>query len=55
MYEPDWDQFSEFLKGTVKAFPAIESAGIKSTVHGPESFTPDNKPILGKASRGTQI
>ncbi|KAK3861533.1 hypothetical protein Pcinc_032521 [Petrolisthes cinctipes] len=48
MYEPDWEHFSGFLEKAAKVVPAIESAGIKSTVHGLESFTPDNKPILGE-------
>ena len=31
----------------MKRCPSIENAGIKSTVCGPESFTPDHKPLVG--------
>ena len=31
--------------------PCLEQTGIKSTVCGPESFTPDHKPLLGEDPR----
>jgi glycine/D-amino acid oxidase-like deaminating enzyme len=35
------------LEGHLQRCPAIGEAGIKSTVCGPESFTPDHKPLVG--------
>ena len=35
------------MTGHVQRCPAIEHTGIASTVCGPESFTPDHKPLVG--------
>merc|ERR1712233_196480 len=37
--------------GAVNRVPCLEESGIKSTVCGPESFTPDHKPIMGEDPR----
>ena len=36
------------MRGAVTLIPAFETAGIKTTVCGPESFTPDHKPLVGQ-------
>ena len=51
LYELDWDVFGVHIKGAVNRIPVVEKTGIKSTVCGPESFTPDHKPILGEDPR----
>ena len=51
LYELDWDVFGIHIEGAVNRVPCLESTGIKSTVCGPESFTPDHKPILGEDPR----
>ncbi|XP_071548402.1 sarcosine dehydrogenase, mitochondrial [Panulirus ornatus] len=48
LYELDWDVFSAHIFGAVNRVPVLESTGIKSTVCGPESFTPDHKPVMGE-------
>ncbi|KAF4520494.1 hypothetical protein B566_EDAN004745 [Ephemera danica] len=48
LYELDWDVFSVHVRGAVQLAPLLETTGIKSTVCGPESFTPDHKPLLGE-------
>ncbi|XP_068229042.1 sarcosine dehydrogenase, mitochondrial-like [Palaemon carinicauda] len=48
LYDLKWDVFGEVFEKSVNRIPALESAGIKSTICGPESFTPDIKPILGE-------
>ncbi|XP_042228369.1 sarcosine dehydrogenase, mitochondrial-like [Homarus americanus] len=48
LYELDWDVFSAHIDGAVNRVPVLETTGIKSTVCGPESFTPDHKPIMGE-------
>ncbi|XP_065339541.1 sarcosine dehydrogenase, mitochondrial [Cloeon dipterum] len=48
LYELDWDVFGVHVRGAVQLAPLLETTGIKSTVCGPESFTPDHKPLLGE-------
>jgi len=47
--------FDVSIKGAVKLVPVFETLGIKATVCGPESFTPDHKPILGTGCRSSRI
>jgi sarcosine dehydrogenase len=47
LYELDWDVFGVHVRGAIQLAPLLETTGIKSTVCGPESFTPDHKPLLG--------
>jgi len=51
LYELDYDVFGVHIEGAVNRVPCLESSGIKSTVCGPESFTPDHKPIMGEDPR----
>ena len=40
---------SPFLQeATVRVFPALANAGQRSTICGPESFTPDKQPLFGE-------
>jgi glycine/D-amino acid oxidase-like deaminating enzyme len=57
LYELDWIVFSRHMRGAVNLIPVFETAGIKGTVCGPESFTPDHKPLLGqyKSGLGTHL
>ena len=41
LYELDYSNFETHIDGAVKLCPAFGKAGIKSTICGPESFTPD--------------
>mmetsp|Transcript_2604 Transcript_2604/g.6064 ORF Transcript_2604/g.6064 Transcript_2604/m.6064 type:complete len:923 (+) Transcript_2604:116-2884(+) len=47
LFELDWETFGQNLEGTLIRCPSVETVGIKSTVCGPESFTPDHKPLVG--------
>lgn len=47
LFELDWDTFGQNLEGHIQRCPVVEKIGIKSTVCGPESFTPDHKPLIG--------
>jgi len=51
LYELDYDVFGVHLENSIKRVPCLEQSGIKSTVCGPESFTPDHKPIMGEDPR----
>jgi glycine/D-amino acid oxidase-like deaminating enzyme/glycine cleavage system aminomethyltransferase T len=45
----DWDQFQPLMEAAMHRVPALESAGVKMLLNGPESFTPDGNFILGEA------
>ncbi|RHY32968.1 hypothetical protein DYB32_002079, partial [Aphanomyces invadans] len=47
LFDLDWDVFSTHIDGAVNRVPVIGSTGVRSTVCGPESFTPDHKALLG--------
>ncbi|KAB0358521.1 hypothetical protein FD754_002677 [Muntiacus muntjak] len=49
LFDLDWDVFTQHIEGAVNRVPVLEKTGIKSTVCGPESFTPDHKPLMGEA------
>jgi glycine cleavage system aminomethyltransferase T/glycine/D-amino acid oxidase-like deaminating enzyme len=45
----DWDQFEYLMQNAIHRVPALEKAGVKMLLNGPESFTPDGNFILGEA------
>jgi glycine/D-amino acid oxidase-like deaminating enzyme/glycine cleavage system aminomethyltransferase T len=45
----DWDQFEPLMEAAMHRVPALETAGVKILLNGPESFTPDGNFILGEA------
>jgi len=49
LFEDDWDHFEQHLVQAVARVPALETAGVKKMINGPESFTPDGNFILGRA------
>ncbi|KAI5642497.1 FAD dependent oxidoreductase domain-containing protein [Phthorimaea operculella] len=48
LYELDWEVFSVHMNHATTLCPPLSTVGVKSTVCGPESFTPDHKPLLGE-------
>lgn len=51
LYDLDWSTFENHVSLSEKLCPAFAAAGVRSTVCGPESFTPDHKPLLGPDPR----
>jgi 4-methylaminobutanoate oxidase (formaldehyde-forming) len=49
LLENDLDHFEPLMELAIGRVPAMETAGIKSFINGPESFTPDGNFILGQA------
>ncbi|QKP76686.1 FAD-binding oxidoreductase [Methyloligella sp. GL2] len=49
LLDSDWDHFEQLMLLALGRVPALENAGIKELVNGPESFTPDGNFILGRA------
>ncbi len=45
----NWDHFEQHMTQALARVPALENAGIKQLINGPESFTPDGNFILGEA------
>ncbi|MGO4723222.1 MULTISPECIES: GcvT family protein [unclassified Inquilinus] len=49
LLQPNWDHFQQIVELAIGRVPALETAGIKELIAGPESFTPDGNFILGEA------
>lgn len=49
LLENDWDHFEPLMEQALARVPALENAGVKEMINGPESFTPDGNFILGEA------
>ncbi len=49
LLQPNWDHFQQIMELALGRVPALETAGVKELIAGPESFTPDGNFILGEA------
>ena len=49
LFDDDWDHFEQHMGEAMARVPALQKAGIKKMINGPESFTPDGNFILGAA------
>ncbi len=49
LFDDDWDHFEQHMEQAIARVPALERAGVKQMINGPESFTPDGNFILGQA------
>ncbi|HWA20646.1 MAG TPA: FAD-dependent oxidoreductase, partial [Devosia sp.] len=49
LFDDDWEHFEQHLTAAIARVPALETAGIRRMINGPESFTPDGNFILGSA------
>jgi glycine/D-amino acid oxidase-like deaminating enzyme len=47
---PDWDKIAPYFERAMRIFPTLEKAPIRHFVNGPESFTPDGLPLIGRLS-----
>ncbi len=43
----DYDKIEDSIAFAYKRFPVLESAGVKSVIHGPFTFAPDGNPLVG--------
>ncbi len=50
LFDDDWDHFEQHMTQAIARVPALETAGVKQMINGPESFTPDGNFILGRAN-----
>jgi sarcosine dehydrogenase len=49
LFDDDFDHFEQHMMQAIARVPALETAGVKQMINGPESFTPDGNFILGSA------
>ena len=49
LFDDDYDHFEQHMEQAIARIPALETAGVKQMINGPESFTPDGNFILGVA------
>ena len=47
--EPDWERMGPYLEKAMSRVPITAQVGMKKFFCGPESFTPDLRPIVGEA------
>ncbi len=45
----DWEHFEAPMSNAIELLPVLEQAPIRQFLNGPESFTPDNRFVLGEA------
>ncbi len=46
---PDWERMAPYLEKAMARVPITQTAGVKKFFCGPESFTPDLRPVVGEA------
>ena len=46
---PDWDKIAPYFEKAAAIFPTLATAPIRRFINGPESFTPDDVPLIGPA------
>jgi 4-methylaminobutanoate oxidase (formaldehyde-forming) len=49
LLDENWEHFEPMMELALGRVPALETAGVKQLINGPESFTPDGNFILGEA------
>ncbi|MDX8353622.1 FAD-dependent oxidoreductase [Cognatiyoonia sp. IB215182] len=47
----DYDKIEDSIAFAYRRFPVLESAGVKSVIHGPFTFAPDGNPLVGPVPR----
>jgi len=47
--QPDWERMGPYVETAMKRVPITMEVGVKKFFCGPESFTPDLRPIVGEA------
>jgi 4-methylaminobutanoate oxidase (formaldehyde-forming) len=55
LFDDDWEHFEQHLTAAIARIPALETAGVRQMINGPESFTPDGNFILGAAPECTNM
>jgi glycine cleavage system aminomethyltransferase T/glycine/D-amino acid oxidase-like deaminating enzyme len=48
--QPDWERMGPYVETAMKRVPITMNVGVKKFFCGPESFTPDLRPVVGEAA-----
>ena len=49
MFDEDWDHFDVFMDAGLYRVPELQYTGVHTFMNGPESFTPDTRPMIGES------
>src|SRR5262245_36807669 len=52
---PDWDKIAPYFGHAAELFPALLDAPVRSFINGPETFTPDGLPLIGRIGAVTGL
>jgi glycine/D-amino acid oxidase-like deaminating enzyme len=47
LFSPLWEKFAPYAERAAELFPVLNTAGVRTFINGPETFTPDGKPLIG--------
>ncbi len=50
MFDEDWSHFEPIMRAGLKRVPELKNTGIHTFMNGPESFTPDTRPMIGESA-----
>lgn len=48
LYDLDWDVFQPCMEHMIDVMPKLADTGYRTIINGPESFTPDYRPLFGE-------
>ena len=48
LYDLDWSVFGPYIEAHQRLMPELKEVGLKTEICGPETFTPDGKPLFGE-------
>ncbi len=50
MFDEDWSHFEPIMRAGLNRVPELKYSGIHTFMNGPESFTPDTRPMIGEST-----
>ena len=51
----DFDKIEDSIAFAYRRFPVLETAGVKTVIHGPFTFAPDGNPLVGPVPGPAQL
>lgn len=48
LFPPLWEKFAPYAERAAEIFPILHTAGVRRFMNGPETFTPDGRPLIGR-------
>ncbi len=50
MFDEDWSHFEPIMRAGLNRVPELKNTGVHTFMNGPESFTPDTRPLIGESA-----